>query len=80
MKKTIIGIFERFFGSYGDISAQFSQNRSILLKILLIPILVFIYTLTLVVISTVVLIVLLVVLPISAIYKTNTQSLLGKQG
>ncbi len=79
MKKTIKGIFERFFGSYGEISIQFSKNRSILFRVLLAPILVFIYALTFLVILAVVLIVLLVVLPISVIPKVKTFSLFGRR-
>jgi hypothetical protein len=79
MKKTITGIFERFFGSYGEIYIQFLKNRFILFRVLLIPALVFIYALTFVVILTVVLIVLVIVLPISMISELKTFIFFGRQ-
>jgi hypothetical protein len=79
MNKTITGIFQRFFESYGEVYVQLSKDRIILFRVFLIPALVFIYALTFLVILAIVLIVLLIVLPISVISELKTLSFFGRQ-
>jgi len=78
MRKTIRGVFKRFVGSYRELVIQLS-NRFILFRVLLLPLLIFVYALTFLVILTVVLIVVLIVVPISAISKAKPLSLLGSR-
>lgn len=78
MRKTISGIVERFYGSYKEISIEIS-SRFILLRVLLIPILMFVYALTFVVILTMVLIVVLIVVPISLVSRANILGFFGRR-
>jgi len=78
MRKTIAGIAERFIGSYKEIAIEIS-GRFILLRVLLLPVLIFVYALTFIVILTMVLIVILIVVPVSSVSKTNILGLFGRR-
>ncbi len=78
MRKTLAGIAERFIGSYKEIALEIS-GRFILLRVLFLPVLIFVYALTFLVILTMVLIVILVVVPVSSVSKTNILGLFGRR-
>jgi hypothetical protein len=78
MRKTIAGIAERFIGSYKEIAIEIS-GRFILLRVLILPVLIFVYALTFIVILTMVLIVILIVVPVSSVSKTNILGLFGRR-
>jgi hypothetical protein len=78
MRKTIAGIAERFVGSYKEIAVEIS-GRFILLRVLLLPVLMFVYALTFIVILTMVLIVILVVVPVSSVSKANIPGLFSRR-
>lgn len=71
MTKMIIGVFERLFESYKVLVIQGSNGWAIPFRVLLIPISIFFYALTLLVILAIVLIVILIAVPISTISKVR---------
>ena len=78
MRKTIAGIAERFIGSYKEIALEIS-GRFILFRVLLLPVLMFVYALTFIVILAMVLIVILVVIPVSSVSRANIPGLFGRR-
>ncbi|HEY7535982.1 MAG TPA: hypothetical protein VH878_08545 [Thermodesulfobacteriota bacterium] len=69
MAKMIIGVFERLFESYKALIIQSSNGWAIPFRILLIPISLFFYALTLLVILAILLLVIFIAVPISIISK-----------
>jgi hypothetical protein len=80
MKKMIVSVFvKRFLGSFKELFIHILKDRFILFGVLLIPILIFIYALTFLVILALVILVIFIVVPISAVSRTKTLgSLSGK--
>ncbi|MGH7799064.1 MAG: hypothetical protein ACREOW_00355 [Thermodesulfobacteriota bacterium] len=71
MTKMIIGVFERLFESYKVLVIQGSNGWAIPFRVLLIPISIFFYALTLLVILAIALLVILIAVPISTISKVR---------
>ncbi len=71
MTKMLIGVFERLFESYKVLVIQGSHGWAIPFRVLLIPVSIFFYALTFLVIVTILPLVICVALPISTISKVK---------
>ena len=69
MFEMVVTVLSRFIQSYGSVVLQLSKNWFILFRILFIPVSLFIYCLTFLVIVTVLLIVVLIAFPLSFLSK-----------
>jgi hypothetical protein len=74
MDRMIIGVLERFFESYKALVIEGTNGSTITVRILLIPLSIFLYTLTLLVILAILPLVIFIVLPISAVSKIKISS------
>ncbi len=71
MTKMIIGVFERLFESYKVLVIQGSNSWALPFRVLLIPVSIFFYALTLLVILTILPLVIFIAVPISTISKVR---------
>lgn len=71
MTKMTIGVFERLLESYKVLVIQGSNGWAIPFRVLLIPISIFFYVLTLLVILAIILLVIFIAVPISTISKVR---------
>ncbi|MGQ0793811.1 MAG: hypothetical protein ACT4NX_06950 [Deltaproteobacteria bacterium] len=78
MTKMIWTLFiQRFLASFAELLLRIVKTRLVVYAVFLVPFLIFIYSLTFVVITAMVLIILLVVVPIAMLSKTKTLAFLS---
>ena len=74
MNRMVIGVLERFFQSYKALVIEGTNGLAITFRILLIPVSIFFYALTLIVILAIFPLVIFIALPISEISKLKISS------
>jgi hypothetical protein len=76
----IIGVLERFFQSYKALVVEGTNGWNLLFRILLIPVSVFFYALTLLVILSILILVIFITVPIWAVSRIKISSGTNQQG
>jgi type IV secretory pathway VirB3-like protein len=74
MHRMIIGVLERFFQSYNALVIEGTNGWPLLFRILLIPVSIFFYALTLLVILSILLLVIFITVPIWAVSRIKIPS------